>query len=171
MSMSQAALNEKTVSTAAMAEKVLIFALGEERYAVPLLKVKEVIALNEITPVPFAPPYFRGIMNLRGQVISVIDLRLKLGQKNPVFNSETAVVILDLSPLSLGVIVDTVDSVHTVTEKELQPPPDIKTKKESDCISAVIKRDKQLILLLEIARALSVEDLATIKAEAAKVAS
>lgn len=148
--------------TVTEASRFLIFSLCSEQYAVPLLKVKEVIALTDITPVPYSPPHFKGIMNLRGQVISVIDLRQKLKMPKADANQETAIIILDLSPLSLGIIVDSVESVLAVDQAEIQPPPDIGGANTA-YIRGVTRKDKKLILLLDIERTLSVEDLKAMK--------
>ena len=139
-------------------ERYISFSLGQEEYAIPLLVVKEVIAIPDITPIPFTPSHFLGIMNLRGQVISVIDFRTKLGIK-PSPGAETAIIICDLSPLTLGVVVDSINSVVAPLDSELSSKPDIQSNHNTDYITGVFKRDKKLVLLLEIARALSVEDL------------
>ncbi len=138
--------------------RYLSFALGEEDYAIPLLSVKEVIAVPEITPIPFSPSHFLGIMNLRGQVISVIDLRAKL-QVKAVKSAETAIIICDLSPLCLGVVVDSINSVLAPTADELSGRPDIQSQKNPDYITHVCRRDKKLILFLDVAKTLGVEDL------------
>jgi purine-binding chemotaxis protein CheW len=137
------------------------FSLGAEDYAIPLLCVKEVIAVPEVTPIPFTPPHFKGIMNLRGQVISVIDLRTKLGIK-PQNTSENAVIICDLQSVCLGVVVDSINSVLSPAENELSGKPDIMNSKASEYITHVYRKDKKLILFLDIAKALSVEDLLAI---------
>ena len=117
--------------------RYLEFSLGEEFYAVPLLKVREVLAMPETTPVPFTPKHFLGIMNLRGQVISVIDLRDKMGiQKSdkPGVNAddETAVIIVDLNPIFLGVVVDSVNNVLTVDTNHVNETPQIESQKNTD---------------------------------------
>ncbi len=139
-------------------DRFLSFSLGQEEYAIPLLEVKEVIAVPDITPIPFTPAHFLGIMNLRGQVISVIDLRTKLGVK-PEASAETAVIICDLSPLCLGVVVDSINSVVAPGANEMSAKPDVQSNKNTDFITGVFKRDKDLILLLDIGKALDVEDL------------
>jgi purine-binding chemotaxis protein CheW len=163
--------SEKSLSSAQLGKKgsiseasrFLIFSLAGEQYAVPLLKVKEVIALTETTPVPYSPPYFKGIMNLRGQVISVIDLRAKLKMPKAEASSETAIIILDLSPLSLGIVVDSVESVLAVDAGEIQPPPEVGGGSNTNYIRGVTRKDKKLILLLDIEKTLSVEDLKALK--------
>lgn len=146
--------------------RFLSFSLNSEQYALPLLKVKEVIAVTETTPVPYSPPYFKGIMNLRGQVISVIDLRMKLKMAKIENGAETAIIILDLAPLSLGVIVDSVESVLATTKEEIQPAPDVGTR-ETAYITGVTRKDNRLVLILDIEKTLSVDDLRAMKAQAA----
>lgn len=143
-------------------QRYLSFSLGHEEYAVPLLAVREVIALPDITPVPYTPPHFLGIMNLRGQVISIIDLRLKFNIK--VENTtETAVIICDVGTTSLGVVISSVNSVLALDPEEISAKPEIQSYKNTDYITGVTRRDKKLILLLDINKALSVEEHAAIK--------
>lgn len=138
-------------------KRYLSFSLGAEEYAIPLLSVREVIAMPEVTSTPYSPPYFLGIMNLRGQVISVIDLRLKLGVK-PGASSETSVVILDFADHNIGVVVDSVNSVLHPKESELMEPPEIESSKNLDFILNVYRKEHELVLILDINRALSKED-------------
>ena len=137
--------------------RYLSFSLGTEEYALPLLAVKEVIAVPEFTPIPYTPTHFLGIMNLRGQVISVIDLRTKFGIK-PTQSDETSVIICDMAPLVLGVVVDSVNSVLSPKALDISPKPDIESNRNTEYITAVYRRDKHLVLLLDIARTLTSED-------------
>lgn len=146
--------------------RYLAFSLDKEDFAVPLLDVKEVIALPEFTSVPYSPPHFLGIMNLRGQVISVIDLRLKFNMK-PQNTSETTVIICDLNPLCIGVAVDSVNQVLSLSADQIAPKPEVETNKKTDFISGVTRVDKKLILLLDIAKTLNVEDHLAMKAASA----
>jgi purine-binding chemotaxis protein CheW len=138
-------------------ERYICFSLGREKYAIPLLMVKEVIAPPEITPIPHAPPYFLGIMNLRGQVISVVDLRSKLEVKAAA-SSETAIVICDLKPASVGVMVDSIDSVVNVGANDVAERPEIKASKASEFITGVFRREQSLVLMLDIAKTLNLDD-------------
>ncbi|MCM2322675.1 MAG: chemotaxis protein CheW [Oligoflexia bacterium] len=143
-------------------QRFLSFSLGTEEYAVPLLRVKEVIALPDVTPVPYTPSHFLGIMNLRGQVTSVIDLRLKFRMKKVENSAETAVIIADLAPLSLGLVVDSINSVMAIRESDIADRPQIESSQSSEYIIGIAKRDKKLVLLLDLAKALSVEDHAAL---------
>lgn len=137
--------------------RFLCFNLGTEEFAIPLLAVKEVIGVPEITAVPQTPSHFLGIMNLRGSVISVMDLRQKLGVK-PGANVETTVVILDLGDYNLGVVVDCVNSVLPLSPDQIGEKPVVESSKSTDYISGVFRKEERLVLLLDIAKALSVED-------------
>ncbi|MEN9723956.1 MAG: positive regulator of CheA protein [Pseudomonadota bacterium] len=137
--------------------RYLCFTLGEEDFAVPLLSVKEVIALPDITPVPQTPPHFLGIMNLRGQVISIMDLRAKLSIK-PLESPETAVIICDLKPNSIGVVVDSINSVVNPAPDQISDKPDMQGHKNSDYIQGIYREKERLILLLDISKTLSSGD-------------
>lgn len=137
--------------------RYLCFRLDHEIYAAPLLDVKEVIGIPEITPIPQVPAYFLGIMNLRGQVISVVDLRLKFGLK-ATKQGETCIIIFEYSTFSVGVIVDEVSSVLSLKPGELCAPPDSKHTKKNEFITGVINRDGKMILSLDIVRALDLND-------------
>jgi purine-binding chemotaxis protein CheW len=141
--------------------RYLCFTLGLEEYAVPLTCVKEVIALPEVTPVPQTAVYFKGIMNLRGQVISIIDLRVKLGIK-AIIKDENVVIICDLQGSSIGVIVDSVNRVIHPEEKDISSKPEVQGQKNVDYLMGVVRKDQQLILLIDLAKSLSFADQQTI---------
>lgn len=147
--------------------RYLCFSLGNEEYAIPLLSVREVIALPEITPVPQSASYFLGIMNLRGQVISVIDLRNKLSIK-PSEAAETAVIICDLNPNSIGVVVDSINCVINPAPDTISEKPEIQSQKNTDYIQAVYREKDKLILLLDISKTLSAGDHQAIARAAAQ---
>lgn len=165
--MSQNTANE-TKSTGAEARH-LSFTLGQEEYAIPLLSVKEVIAPPDITPVPHTPTYFLGIMNLRGQVISVIDLRIKLGIKVKEV-SETAIIICDLGTMCLGVMVDSINSVLNPKPQDVSDRPEIHSSKNTEYITSVYRKDNHLVLFLDIAKSLDLVDRAAINKAVAKAA-
>jgi purine-binding chemotaxis protein CheW len=130
------------------------FRLDQEDYALPLLVVKEVIALPEFTPVPKTPRYFLGVMNLRGQIISVVDLRLKLGLKAD-RTEHTCVIICDLGTIVLGVVVSSVTNVIALTPNQIGEPPEISAG--GTFVSGVAKLEKHMVLIIDIASALGVE--------------
>jgi purine-binding chemotaxis protein CheW len=150
--------------------RYLCFGLGQEEYAIPLLVVKEVIGVPEVTPIPQTPSHFLGIMNLRGNVISIMDLRHKLGIK-PSQSEETTVVILDFGDYNLGVVVDRVNAVISLASENISPKPVVESSKATDYLTGVFRKGEQLVLLLDIARALSVEDRSAISKKQAHAAA
>jgi purine-binding chemotaxis protein CheW len=139
------------------AERYLCFNLGTEEFGVPLLSVKEVLAMPEVVSIPFAPNHFLGIMNLRGQVISIIDLRSKFGFKVSM-NPETSVIICDMESVTLGVVVDSINSVLNPLEEELKPKPEIQGTNTAEHITSIYKKDDRIVLFLNIAKTLNVTD-------------
>lgn len=141
---------EKSAKRVPDVNRYLEFNLGDERFAIPLLTVKEVIAVPETTKVPFTPDYFLGVMNLRGQVLSVIDLRRRMGITPRGANSETAVIITDLGFTHLGVVVDSINRVLAVEGNDFAPPPEIEKNVKTDFVTGCYKSDKNLVLFLDV---------------------
>lgn len=150
--------------------RYLCFSLGKEKFAIPLLQVKEVIANTETTNIPQAPAYFKGIMNLRGQVISVIDLRSKLKVGKAETTAETTIVILDVNSLSLGVIVDSVNSVTAYDTEMISDPPDHDSSLKTDYIVGVAREKEHLTLILDLQKALNTDDMKTLRQNSQKAA-
>ena len=137
--------------------RLLCFRLDQEDYAAPLLEVKEVLGIPEITPIPQVPAHFLGIMNLRGQVISVVDLRIKFGLKST-RQPETCIIIFEYPAFSVGVVVDEVKSVLSLQPGELCPPPEAKHSKKVEFITGIVNREGHMILTLDIVKALDLKD-------------
>lgn len=145
--------------------KHLIFSLADNAYGLPLLAVKEVIALTEITPVPNTPAFFKGIINLRGKIISIIDMRSKLGLPGyKMVDLKTSVIITEISGFTVGAIVDEVSDVIGFTEEEIESDIDISNEINQDLITGVGKsRDKHLVILLDIGKILNAHELGILK--------
>ena len=143
--------------------RYLEFDLGEEHYAVKLLLVREVIPVPETTPIPKSPSYFLGIMNLRGHVISIVDLRKKLAISPKENNTESAVIIVDVNDVQIGVIVDSINRVLSVTEKTISNVPEINTQVNAKYIEGVHRQEDKLTVLLDISSALDIQDLSIAK--------
>lgn len=154
--------NEQS-STETQSTRYLTFTLCSEQYAIPLLEVKEVIGLTDTTPMPQTPAYFKGIMNLRGRVISVIDLRVKFKMTPQDLSGEEAIIILDIEGLSLGVIVDSVDRVVALAPTEISDPPAVDTSSSIEHIVGVARKDERLILLLDAEKIFSVNEIKKMK--------
>lgn len=151
--------------TQSLKDRYLQFALGKENYAVPLLNVREVIALPKTTPVPQSPAYLVGIMNLRGVVISIVDLKKRLGIKESPAEGEKeeAVVIIESqSGALLGVCVDAVKKVFDANPESIANPSTVESKVPQDQIMGIHKSTEQLTLILNMMRIFDMEGLAKI---------
>jgi purine-binding chemotaxis protein CheW len=155
----QKASSERLSQEHTETKRTLVFKLGNEHYSILLSSVREVLAVPDIRPLPQTPPHLLGVMNIRGNIIPVIDLRLKM--KMPVKhddstqNTETAVIILDLESTSIGIVVTAVDQVMSVEPKEIAPPPDLAAGQSAAYITGIVRKDKRLILMMDVGRALA----------------
>ncbi|MDD0853785.1 chemotaxis protein CheW [Halobacteriovorax sp. GB3] len=144
-------------------QRFLEFSLGEEDYAIPLLSVREVISVPETTPIPKAPAHFLGIMNLRGQVISVVDLRTKLKIKPLENNSEESVIIVDINGMNLGIVVDSINKVLAFQVDEINEVPEIESQVNAEYIQGVYRKEDSLTVLLDVAKVLDLKDKTFVK--------
>ncbi len=112
---------------AELAGKYLTFALGDEEYGISILKVREIIGLMEITAVPQTPSYVKGVINLRGRVIPVLELRIKFGMPTQKYTERTCIIVVEVGAaagtLQLGMLVDSVSEVLNISAEEIEPPP------------------------------------------------
>jgi purine-binding chemotaxis protein CheW len=142
-----------------LAGKYMAFKLAEEEYGLEILRVREIIGLMDITRVPRAAPYMRGVINLRGRVIPVIDLRLKFGMEPAPPTDQTVIIVVQVphanEDLTIGVLVDEVLEVRNIACDQIAPPPDVGVLcNDGDFIVGVAKTERRVIFLLDIERAL-----------------
>jgi purine-binding chemotaxis protein CheW len=150
----------KMKRTNAELSRFIEFSLGKEDYAIPLLMVREVISMPDTTPIPKSPPHFLGIMNLRGQVISVVDLRKKL-KVEAKEDKEEAVIIVDIGGMNIGIVVDSINKVLAFSSDEVSEMPEIEHQINTHFIFGVYKKEKSLTVLLDIAKVLDLKDMET----------
>jgi purine-binding chemotaxis protein CheW len=153
--------------------KHLIFSLGELKFGIPLSQVKEIIGMMNITQIPDAPAFFRGIINLRGRVISVVDLKAKLSlEKKATDSKKPCVLICEWGNTVLGSVVDDIIEVQGYEEHEIEHEIDIQDCLSREYITGVAKHNTQdMVLLLNLAKVLKVEELAELAANATIAAS
>lgn len=143
--------------------KYLTFHLSQEQYGVSLLGVREIIGLMDITHVPRTPDYVRGVINLRGRIIPVVDLRLKFGMKAIDDTEVTCIIVVEMSyddqVIQIGILVDEVDEVLDIQEKQIDNLPSIGTETNMTFICGVAKIAQRVVMLLDIQRVLSSMDI------------
>ncbi|MGB0453023.1 MAG: chemotaxis protein CheW [Bacteriovoracaceae bacterium] len=140
-------------------QRYLQFGLGHENYAIHLLSVKEVIPLPETTPLPNSPSHYVGIMNLRGQIISVIDLRSRLKIKSKEEGLEEAVVIVEFDGVGIGVIVDSINSVLNIQSDLVSEVPEVSCQINSKYIQGVYQGGEKLTILLDLENVLNIGEI------------
>lgn len=140
-------------------ERYLEFSLGNEGFAIPLLQVRELISVPETTPIPYSPAHFLGLMNLRGQVISVVDLRKKMKLKESEEHAENAVIIIEIGGVNMGVVVDSINKVLAFPRNDVAQVPEVGTQVNSEYIEGIYKNGPDLVVLLDLAKVLSLTDL------------
>ena len=144
--------------------KYLTFALGREEYGLEILKVREIIGFMEITAVPRTPSYVKGVINLRGQVISVVDLRSKFGMETAAKTEETCIIVVEIKQggrkLSTGIIVDRVSEVLNIAGENIEEPPTFGTAVDTAFILGMGKIGQSVKILLDIDKVLSSEETA-----------
>jgi purine-binding chemotaxis protein CheW len=152
-------VSDKTSGARGTTGKYMTFKLAAEEYGVEILKVRELIGLLEITRVPRAPDFIRGVINLRGKVIPVVDLRVKFGMDTAVATGQSVIIVVQLGTseagLTMGILVDEVLEVRAIAEEDVEPPPNFQSQAVADFILGVGKADKRIIFLLDIDRVLT----------------
>ena len=156
-----------------LAGKYLTFTLGTETYAIPVLQVREIFRHTTITAVPQMPPYVKGVLNLRGKIIPIVDLRLKFELGSAEIAERTCIVVVQVAlstgtRVNMGLIVDGVESVANISAKEIEPTPDFGTQITTDYIRGMAKLDSRVVSLLDIDKVVSAETIEQFKQTAAK---
>lgn len=148
--------------------KFLTFQLGEECYAIPILKVKEIIGMMDITTVPRLPDFIKGVINLRGKIIPVIDLRLKFGLPKREYDDRTSIIVMELASESgtktSGIVVDTVQEVIDIEAKDIEAPPQYGTDVDQEFLTGLGKVDDKVIMLLNVDKILSTGEMKEMEA-------
>jgi purine-binding chemotaxis protein CheW len=142
--------------------KFLTFCLGSEYYGIDIIYVTEIVGIQPITQVPELPNFIKGIINLRGKIIPVMDARLKFRKQPTEYNDRTCIIVIDILNLSIGIIVDAVSEVINISDENIVPPPNISSSGRK-YIKAVGKSDNHVTLILDCEKLLSDEEIDEIK--------
>jgi len=156
--------NANSHSPGENADKYLSFVLGNEEYSLEILKVREIIGLIDVTPLPQTPDYVKGVINLRGKIIPVVELRTRFGLESIEYTDATCIIVVkvetpDGEHLHMGVIVDTVSEVLSINASEFEPAPKFATEVNTDYILGIGKVKEKTIILLDINKVLSTAEI------------
>ena len=152
----------KTPESGAEMKQLISFTVGSEEYGLELLRVKEVIRMRQITWLPKAPACVKGIINLRGDVIPIVDLRERFGLAAHEKTAMTRVIVVELDGRLVGMVVDTASQVVRIPADQFDPPPTVMGQESRDFITAVGKIGDKLIIMIDVDRILSYRELSQI---------
>jgi len=150
---------ESRHATREATREVLVFVLGKEEYGVDILKVQEIRGYEKVTPIPAAPAYLKGVVNLRGIIVPVIDMRIKFGMAEPKYDSFTVVIILRVSGRVIGIVVDGVSDVVALAAADVKAAPGLGSIVDSGFLAGLATQCDRMVLLLDIERFLSSAEL------------
>lgn len=143
--------------------KLLTFSLANEEYGMSIVMVKELIGMMHITPVPKTPEYMKGVINLRGKIIPVIDLRLKFGMEPQEYTERTCIIVIEAylkdGMRTMGVIVDNVSEVVSISPDTIDPPPEYGSSVDASSILGIAKIEESVVIILDIEKLFNFEEV------------
>ena len=157
-------------ATKAMVEregKYLTFSMAEEEYGIGIIKIKEIIGMMPITSVPQTPEFVKGVINLRGKVIPVVDLRLRFGMESIDYTERTCIIVVEIEGQSgtvmIGIVVDSVSEVLNIKTEDIEDTPNFGTKLDTDFILCMAKMEGRVKILLDIDQVLSSAEISLLQ--------
>jgi purine-binding chemotaxis protein CheW len=149
----------------------LTFALGAEEYGVEILKIQEIKGYSPLTPLPNAPPYVKGVLNLRGTIVPILDLRAKFALAEVACTKATVIVVVQVGGQTIGFVVDAVSDVLTVARDQIQPTPDLHGQIDTACLTGLApagEAGEKLVILLDIDKVLGAGEAGALAERAAQ---
>lgn len=151
-------------ANAQVAGEYLTFRLGQEEYGIDILKVQEIRGYEPPTRIAHAPPFLKGVVNLRGTIVPIVDMRLKFNCAQAEYNSFTVVIILHLRARIVGIVVDSVSDVLQLQADQIRPAPDMDTTVDANCIVGLGAMSERMLILLDIERLMAGVDTGLVAA-------
>ena len=144
-------------------ERYLTFFLGEEQYGIPIDRIKEIIAMMKVTFVPKTPNYMRGVINLRGSIIPVVDTRLRFGMDQREADMHTTIIIVEVEKVNIGFIVDRVEEVASIDAAQLSAPPKFGNHIDIDFICAMVQIEENVVMILDVLKLFEADELVSLE--------
>lgn len=156
----------KNDSTNAAGTEVLVFTLGNQEYGLDILKVQEIRGYEPVTRMLGAPDYIKGVINLRGAIVPIVDLRLRLNLEHAAYDTHTVVIVLNLAERVVGMVVDSVSDVTALTPEQIQPAPKFDGSMTA-YVTGLASVEERMMILVDIEKLMSNDELASVEALAA----
>lgn len=148
------------VATDLNLSQFLIFSLGDEEYAIDILKVQEIRGYENVTRIANAPEFIKGVTNLRGVIVPIVDLRLRFALENAEYNSQTVVIVVNVGQRVIGIVVDSVSDVMALLPEQIKPAPEFGATLSADYLSGLGSVGDRMLVLVDIERLLTSEEMA-----------
>jgi purine-binding chemotaxis protein CheW len=148
-----------SIGSSGSGQELLTFTLGKEEYGIEILKVQEIRGYEAVTTIPNSPDYIKGVINLRGVIVPIVDLRIKFNLGSAEYNQFTVVIILSVANRVVGVVVDSVSDVLALTNDQLRPPPELGTTMDASYIVGLGALQDRMLILVDIERLITSRDL------------
>lgn len=155
--MSMASDNQMAVEN--LGQEYLIFALGQEEYGLEILKVQEIRGYDRVTRIANTPDFIKGVTNLRGIIVPIVDLRVKFAQENIRYDNNTVVIVLNVNQRVVGIVVDGVSDVLSLTTEQIKPAPEFSVTLSTEYLMGLGAVDERMIILVDIEKLLSSEEM------------
>ncbi|PHM73743.1 chemotaxis protein CheW [Xenorhabdus kozodoii] len=153
-------LNKLSGETAG--KEYLVFTLGDEEYGIEILKVQEIRGYDQVTRIANTPAFIKGITNLRGVIVPIIDLRIKFSQEDVTYNDNTVVIVLNLLNRVVGIVVDGVSDVLSLKENQICPAPEFAVTLSTEYLTGLGSIDERMLILVDIEKLLNSEEMALV---------
>ncbi len=141
----------------------LAFNLGQEEYCIDILKVQEIRGYETVTPIPNTPPFMKGVVNLRGLIVPIIDLRIKLAMETVNYDQFTVVIILSIRGRIVGVVVDSVSDVVAIAAEEIKEAPQLGAAIKTDYIDGLVTFDERMLIIIDIEKLATMEEIVRVE--------
>ncbi len=151
--------NETSTATMAAGRELLTFTLGKEEYGIDILKVQEIRGYDAVTTIANAPEFIKGVINLRGIIVPIVDMRIKFKLGKVDYNQFTVVIILNVANRVVGIVVDGVSDVIALTPDQIKPSPEFSTTLDTQYITGLGTVDDRMIIVVDIEKLLSSKDM------------
>ena len=156
---------KESIAKGGAAAEFLSFRLGTEEYGIDILKVQEIRGYDAVTRIANTPEFLKGVINLRGTIVPIIDLRIKFGLGNPVYDEFTVVIILNVASRIVGVVVDSVSDVLTLTDEQMRPAPEFSAALDTQYVVGLGSIDDRMLILVDIEKLIGSRDMGLVDEE------
>lgn len=151
-------------------QEFLIFTLGDEEYGIDILKVQEIRGYDQVTRIANTPDFIKGVTNLRGVIVPIVDLRVKFSQQDVVYNDNTVVIVLNLGQRVVGIVVDGVSDVLSLTAEQIRPAPEFAVTLSTEYLTGLGALGDRMLILVNIEKLLNSEEMALLDSAASHAA-